>query len=300
MRRLIFSILALALLLAPTGASSHPGSGIVVDRHGNVYFIDTGAGVWKIDRAGKVTKLQGPAFHWLAIDEDGRLAKATLPYFASDQATVTRVGTNPTILVSSDFALTVGSDGTLFYPWHGGHQDGGPWQIYALSPSDTTVVVKSLPANTDGEPLRWINGITTGPDGSVYYTQDRAIRRITKGGEISTVAGVLTISPCEPVPDIGSELRPYYRGLAVDSTGAVFVAAAGCGSVLRIAPDKKVTTVLRAVSPWSPTAVAVAGGDVYVLEYFHTVNENRQEWVPRVKKVFADGHVETIATIERK
>jgi hypothetical protein len=39
--------------------------------------------------------------------------------------------------------------------------------------------------------------------------------------------------------------------------------------------------VLRTTTPWSPTAVAVAGQDVYVqdvyvLEYLHTANEDRE------------------------
>jgi len=46
----------LACLLAMSGMA-HPGSGILVDRHGQVYFIDTGSGLWKIDKRGAVSHL---------------------------------------------------------------------------------------------------------------------------------------------------------------------------------------------------------------------------------------------------
>ena len=36
-----------------TSIMAHPGSGIVVDRRGEIYFVDTGSGVWKIDLHGR-------------------------------------------------------------------------------------------------------------------------------------------------------------------------------------------------------------------------------------------------------
>jgi streptogramin lyase len=63
--------------------------------------------------------------------------------------------------------------------------------------------------------LRWINGLAAGPDGSLYYTEDNAVRRIDQRG----------------VPGTDG---PTLRGLAVAPDGVVFVAAAGCGAVLKI------------------------------------------------------------------
>jgi hypothetical protein len=45
--------------------------------------------------------------------------------------------------------------------------------------------------------------------------------------------------------------------------------------------------------------VAVSAGGVYVLEYIHTAGDDRNEWLPRVRKISADGRVETVATIDR-
>ena len=295
-KRAIIALLAIILLFVANEVLAHPGSGIVVDREGNVYFVDTGSGVWKIDRNGKLTRLSGPAYHWMAIDIDGRLTNVTLPYFSSGDATVTRVGVDPTLLLASDFPITVGGDGSLYYPWL---RDSEQLQVFRLAPSGTTTVLKTLPANTERGPLHWLNGIVAAPNGSIYYTEDRAVKRITPQGKLTTVAGDISLAGCDSVPGIDAHLRPYLRGLDVDAQGTVYVAATGCRSVLKITADGKVTTILQTSRPWSPTGVAVSGNDLYVLEYLHTASDNRREWLPRVRKLTSDGRVVTIATIDR-
>lgn len=297
MKRAIIALFAIMLFLAANEVLAHPGSGIVVDRQGNVYFVDTGSGVYKLDRNGKLTRLSGPAYHWMAIDIDGRLKNATLPYFSSGDATVSRVGADPTLLLSSDFPVVVGSDGSLYYPWLSA---GKQLQIFRLTPSGTTTSEKTLPASTESGPLRWLNGMAFGPDGSLYYTENKAIRRITSQGKLITVIDSVMLSGCDSVPEVEANQGPYLRGLAIDAQGTVYVAATGCRAVLKITADKKVTTVLRTSSPWSPTGVALFGSDLYVLEYFHTPGDNRREWLPRVRKVGSDGRVVTVAAIDRR
>ena len=51
--------------------------------------------------------------------------------------------------------------------------------------------------------------------------------------------------------------------------------------------------------PWSPTAVAAANGEVYVLEYLHTPGDDRREWLARVRKIARDGTVTTLGTTRR-
>src|SRR2546427_634866 len=75
---MVILLTALVAALA-TSVSAHPGSGIVVDRRGEVYFLDTGSGVWKIDLHGKLTHLPGPGFHWMTIDSDDCFSTAHLP-----------------------------------------------------------------------------------------------------------------------------------------------------------------------------------------------------------------------------
>lgn len=296
-KKTIIALLVIMLVFVANEVLAHPGSGIFVDGKGNVYFVDTGSGVWKIARDGKLTRLSGPAYHWMAMDIDGRLANVTLPYFSSGDATVSRVGADPTLLLSSDFPITVGRDGSLYYPWLSA---GIQLQIFRLTPSGTTTVLKTLPANTESGPLRWLNGMAATPDGSVYYTENRAVRRITPEGELTTVAINVTLSGCDSVPEVGANLGPYFRGLAVDAQGSVYVAATGCRAVLKITADQTIMTILRSSGPWSPTGVAVFGTDLYVLEYLHTAGDNRREWLPRVRKVSSDGSVVMVAAVDRR
>ncbi|MDQ6799263.1 MAG: hypothetical protein M3041_00335 [Acidobacteriota bacterium] len=89
------------------------------------------------------------------------------------------------------------------------------------------------------------------------------------------------------------------RGLSVAPDSTVFVAASGCGAILKITPTGEITTVLRTTSPWSPTAVAISPSGLYVLEYLHTASEDRQAWVPRVRKLLPNGSIVLMAAVKR-
>lgn len=283
------SVLCAALLssLLPATLLAHPGSGIVVDRTGQVYFVDTGSGLWKIDTHGRLVKLATPRFHWLALDANDRFASTRLP--SGSMGEVTRVGARPTLLLASDYPLVVGSDGNLYYPAR--HADGTALDLLRLEPTgrSTTFTTVALP---------YFNGLAGSSDGSLYYTENRAIRRVNAQGKTSTIIDHLALGTCAQIP--GNEPNdPLLRGLAVDSTGAIFVAASGCGSVLKVTPDGQVSTVLQLGGPWSPTAVALFHGDIYVLEYLHTAAEDRLAWVPRVRKISRDGKSVIIASVTR-
>ena len=290
-RDLMAALLIIASTVTP--ASAHPGSGIVVDRRGYVYFVDTGSGVWKIDPRGQLTRHDGPRFHWLAIDERARPFGARLPSIPSGE--VSAVGVNPTLLLSSDVPLAVGRDGALYYPELGADER---LRIVRFTRAGVRSIRATLPAKAQGGGLRWLNGLAAGVDGSLYYTEDKAVRKIDERGSVSTLATSVAVPGCARIP--GTEgTEPYLRGLAVAADGTVFVAASGCGAVLKITPRGEITTVLRTDSPWSPTAVAVSPSGLYVLEYLHTATEDRLAWLPRVRKILPNGSVVSIATVER-
>ena len=282
--------LLLACLIGVAGvAAAHPGASIHVAADGRVFFVDTGGGVFVIERDGRLVKQPGPGFHWFALDEASGLAKTRWPSIPG--AEITAVGSKPTVVLSSDFPVAVGRDGALFYPQLAGAQ----WTIQRVAPSGARTTFATFPASkrSDGE-WRYINGLAVDADGSLYFSQDRSIGRIDARGHVSTIIDNVVVPGCIDVPGHEASTGPYLRGLDVAPNGTVFVAAAGCGAVLMVSPKGDATPVLRTTTPYSPTAVAVSKGEVYVLEYLHTDSDDRSEWVPRVRKIGRGGKVETI------
>src|SRR5436189_6423311 len=100
---LLTGLALVVLVLHPTSIAAHPGSGIAVDRLGQVYFLDTGSGLWKIDPRGALTHLSGTLFHWLALDENNRFSNAQLVSGALGE--ILRVGASPAVLLSSDYPI---------------------------------------------------------------------------------------------------------------------------------------------------------------------------------------------------
>lgn len=278
-------------LLLSTSVLAHPGSGIAVDRLGQVFFLDTGSGLWKIDTRGELTRLSGLKNHWLALDANNGFAGARLPTDPNLDWVITRVGVNPTLLISTDFPIAIGEDGYLYYP----SGRPGSLQVMRTTPSGETSVLATLPLTATGAPLPHLNGITAGPDCSLYYTENTTIRRISADGRISTVATVRALAGGPSIP--GTTQHPYLRGLAVDAGGVMYVADNGDARVLKITPAGKITTLVQLQSPWSPTGVALFGRDVYVLEFLHTPEDDRRAWLPRVRKLASDGTKTIIATV---
>ena len=286
-------LIVLGIALFGVSAFGHPGAGILVDRLGQIYFIDTGSGLWKIDTRGAVTNLSPLRNHWLAMDPNDRFTQARVPTDPARDWVLTAAGSNPTILISTDFPIVIGEDGNLYHP----SVRESSVRIMRTNSAGGTSAFATLPRSVAGAALGWINGIATGPNGSIYYTENNAVRRITARGEVSTIATVTALADGPKIP--GVDDRPYLRGLRVDSRGTVYVADSADARVLKIATDGKITTLVQLESPWAPTDVAVFGDIVYVLEYSHTASDDRTEWMPRVRKVTADGKSTIIMTVDK-
>jgi sugar lactone lactonase YvrE len=281
------------ICLLSTLVLSHPGSGITVDRNGQVYFLDTGSGLWKIDTAGSLTRLSPLKNHWLALDPNNGFAGGRLPTDPNGDWVITKVGANPTLLISTDFPIAIGEEGNLYYP----SAPSGQLQINRTLPSGETALFVRLPVSANGRSLPHLNGIAGASDCSLYYTEDTVIRRITPDGRISIVARVRALSRGPSIP--GTSQHPYLRGLAVDARGVMYVADNGDARVLKITPEGRTTTLVQLQSPWAPTGIALFGSDVYVIEYLHTAQDDRAAWLPRVRKITRDGKSRIIATLEQ-
>jgi sugar lactone lactonase YvrE len=296
------AILVIASFAVPARtASAHPSSGIVVDEQGQVFFQDIrGRAIWKIDAQGKLTKCYDKlGGHWMALDGKGSFSRADLKLVER----VTPLGAKPTLLIADGGApIVVNPDGNMCY----GHVLGEGGRVAVgltrISPDGKQTLFspdlkKTLEKMDDG-----VLGLATGPNGSVYVSTWDAVLKVNKDGTVTTVVHPVVVNDCDPDPadHKPSNRLPYLRGLAVDARGTVYAAATSCHRLLRIAPDGKVESVLRAERPWSPTGVAMRGGDVYVLEYTNANGGPDEGWLPRVRRVRRDGKVTTLATISRE
>ena len=276
-----------------TAALAHPGSGIVVDKNGQVYFTDTGKGIWKIDSGGRLEYIPGSRFHWMTIDPMGYFAgspKSFGQYFER----VTAQQSKPALIMCSDFPLVVNSDGNMYY---------------ANTRHDAASIIRRSPEGKESvlatdKIFAFVNGIAVGPDSVIYVTESsdphaNTVRRISKNGKITVIATykgkMRDDTPLETTP-------AYCRGLCIDASGTIYVAATGSRSVLKITPDGKQSVLLEEQSPWMPTGVAIDKGSIYVLEW-HDVPaaqlEIREAWIPRVRKIGPDGTISTLVTISR-
>src|SRR3712207_6577423 len=105
-------VLAIVLLAWASQAYAHPGSGITVDAEGNVYFVDTGRGVWRLDASGKLVLIHKLAWHWMAMDERGA-SGSSRPLGSFDRGSfevITPAGTAISLIISSDYPIAVGGD----------------------------------------------------------------------------------------------------------------------------------------------------------------------------------------------
>jgi hypothetical protein len=227
------------------------------------------------------------------MDPNDQFTQQRVPTDPRRDWVITAAGANPTLLISTDFPLVIGQDGNLYYP----SVRESNVRILRTSPAGPPTAFATLPRSVAGAALGWINGLASRQDGSIYYTENNAVRRIYPKGQISTVATVMPLTRGAAIA--GSDSRPYLRGLKVDANGVVYVADAADARVLKITPDGKVSTILQLESPWAPTDVALFGDIVYVLEFLHTPGDNRLEWMPRIRKITPDGRSTIIVTVDQ-
>jgi sugar lactone lactonase YvrE len=143
--------------------------------------------------------------------------------------------------------------------------------------------------------LGGIKGLAVGPDGSLFITYPSAIMKVSRDGKAIAIRNPLVVPDCDTYPPSRQD-TPFLRGLAVDEEGVAYVAATGCRSTIKVTPDGKVSTLLKAEAPWAPCGVALHRKDIYVLEHINPNSETHEDWPPRVRKLRPDGNVSTLVT----
>jgi formylglycine-generating enzyme required for sulfatase activity len=296
-----FTTVTLSMLFAAE-AFAHPASGIVVNAKGEVFFIYTGKGVCKIEEQGKLTYIhKDSGGHWMALDTEGKFASAADTRLFKR---LTPSGVKPALLYASGGApLVVNQDGNLYYgSGFPGGDDMAPGfhTVTRLSPDGNRTLFAPQLKTTLAELNEGVTGLAAGPDGSLFVACPNAVLKVKMDGTVTTFVHPVVVKDCED--DLAKDSRtrafhsPYLRGLDVTEEGAVYAAVTGCRCVVKITPEGKVETVLKAERPWTPTGVAVRGKDLFVLEYTHQT-AHHENWVPRVRKLGPDGKVEILATL---
>ena len=271
-----------------TAASFKWPYGVAVDMSGNVYVADTGNNrIRKITPNGNVTTLAGSGSRGYA-DGQGTAAIFHSPFgdLAVDgSGNVYVADTNNNrirkITPSGDVTTLAGSGRNSFN-------------------GDTAVIEGSSYADGPGTKASFASpsGVAVDGSGNVYVadTGNHRIRKITPGGNVTTLAGSGSIGH---VDGQGSEASFYEpTGVAVDESRNVYVADKGNARIRKITPSGNVTTLAgsgsrgygegqgTAASFAYPYGLAVDGvGNVYVAD-----NGNN-----RIRKITPSGNVTTLA-----
>ena len=110
----IFFFIFFLSCLVNSALLAHPGSGLVIDQSGNLYFTYTGVGVIKITPGGKISIIYRAAKggHWLCLDEKGLFASTKPIYFER----ITPAGEIPAILYANGGSpILINPDGNFYY-----------------------------------------------------------------------------------------------------------------------------------------------------------------------------------------
>jgi sugar lactone lactonase YvrE len=298
-RCIVIAFTTTAMIIHAAGAGAHPPSGIVVDDDGRVFFQDGLKGVWRVEEGRRPTLFHPLAWHWMALDPNGKFANAP-EQFGEWFGRVTPAGVKPALVVCSDFPCAIGKDGNLYFAYM--HS----LKIMRRTPDGTQSVFVS-PEQFDVEATRpyGVTGLACGSDGRLYLfslnddSGDHGIYTVAMDGSIQTFAANFVK---DKIPDSQRhpEAKPEYcRGLALDEQGNVYIAVTGNRCVMKLTPNVGPSVVLTAKKPWTPTGVAVHNGELYVLEYDDETPTEGRNWPPRVRKVARDGKVTVVAAIQR-
>jgi hypothetical protein len=286
-------------ILLSASALAHPGSGIVVDSRGYVFVADINRGLLQFTPDGKVTVVLREAGHWLAVDADRKFAR--MDFQQSEHWPRWFKHRNPpgsqlALVSDGGSPLVIHRDGNLYYVANDERMVPGGLQIARLSPDGKLALVPPA-LKVRADELGGIKGLASGPDDSLYAVTPGAVLKVELDGTFEIVKQSIVVPGCDRYlpPNTPPTYEPFLTGLTVSPRGDIYLAATGCRCVLKLNPNERVSTVLRAETPWSPTGLALRGEDLYVAEWTNA-HSGQHDYRPRVRKVGHDGKVTTVGT----
>ncbi len=227
------SVAALAGSTSQAGSTDGKGAsalfnqpaGIAYDSDGNVYVADTGnATIRRVATDGTVTTVAGQANTRGSVDGSGSAASFSSP------TGLTAAGT--TLYVADAMNNTIRKITTT----------GGVFTVstFAGSPGQTG----SNDGTGSSARFNHPTGVTVDGNGNVFVADstNNTIRQITPLGAVTTIAGLAGVSGSADGP--GSfALFNNPGGIAVDSSGNLYVADTGNSSIRKITPAGAVSTL---------------------------------------------------------
>jgi hypothetical protein len=259
-----------------TGASFNGPWGIAGDGNGNYYVVDTyNNRIRKVTAAGVVTTVSGTNYQG---NTDGPVATATF---------------------GAPFGIAIDSHGNLFVTtlWN---------NIREITPAGIVSTFAGNPLGTPGSadgtgtaarfnaPL----GITIDANDNIFVAdaQNRAIRKITPAGVVTTFAGSGTSGSADGTGTTASFNEPY--GLGKDVNGNIYVVDPGNNNIRKITQAAAVTTFAGNGTKGAadgPALLASFNAPIGIVSDHAGNFYVTDEQAGRIRMITADGQVVTLA-----
>lgn len=269
MRRAIEAILAaFPLLFLATAALAHPPYGLVADGRGNLYFSDLET-VWRLGPDGRLSVFR-PAVpdahvHELALAPDGAIEGDQNRYDPAAQRFYwgiwrrTTGGEERYVLPMTERpprGIGVWQDkaGNRYTAQWRSNEDRRTALLRRRADGRVDVLFNegrgAMPVSQNSTAS--VGGMAFAADGSLFFADRNVLRRFGRDGRVTAVY------------DGGAQAS--MRGLAAAPDGHILTADMGRKLVLAVATNGRTRILFRETQAWLPTAVALAGKRLFVLE----------------------------------